>query len=143
MASDPQPGHLVPIVASLDGIHSRVPPLSAVSIDTKQAQSANWRSHLVHSRLIRIRFLLNELAMLRLSPSCTPCRVYGMCGLYHRDSESANSRKLSFRCLSFSENLQLPRVRVAWTLILGFRILVVSYPIYEASYRTCSLIVFI
>ena len=27
-------------------------------------------SHLVHSRLIRIRFLLDGLAMLRLSPSC-------------------------------------------------------------------------
>ncbi len=68
MASDPQLGHFMPIVASLDGIHSRV-PLLAVSIDTKQAQSANWHSHLVHSRLIRIRFLLDGLAMLRLSPS--------------------------------------------------------------------------
>ncbi len=40
MASDPQRGHLVPIVASLSGVHSRV-PLSAVSIDTKRAQSSN------------------------------------------------------------------------------------------------------
>ena len=81
MASDPQLGHLMPLVASLDGIHSRV-PLLTVSIDTKHAQSKKRRSHLVHSKLIRIRFLLDGLAMLRLSPSCTPCRVYGMCGPY-------------------------------------------------------------
>jgi hypothetical protein len=96
MASDPQWGHLMPIVASLAGIHSRV-PLSAVSIDTKHAQSSNWCLHLVHSRLIRIRFLLDRLAMLRLSPSCTIRRVYGMCGLYTRAAESWVHRKLGIQ----------------------------------------------
>jgi hypothetical protein len=43
MASDPQREHLVPIVALLAGIHSRVPPLPAVSIATKHTQSSNWR----------------------------------------------------------------------------------------------------
>ena len=89
MASDPQRGQLVPIVASLAGIHSRV-ALSAVSIDTKSAQSSNWRPHLVHSRLIRIRLLLDGLAILRLSPSCTMRRVYGMCGLYTRAAEKVS-----------------------------------------------------
>src|SRR5829696_403380 len=70
MASDPQRAHLVPIVASSAGIHSGA-PLSAVSIDTKDAQSTNWRPHLVHSRLIRIRLLLDGLATLGLSPSRT------------------------------------------------------------------------
>ena len=70
MASDPQRAHLVPIVASSAGIHSGA-PLSAVSIDTKHAQSTNLRPHLVHSRLIRIRLLLDGLATLGLSPSRT------------------------------------------------------------------------
>ena len=105
MASDPDPqrGHLVPIVASSAGIHSRA-PLSAVSIDTKHAQSTNWRPHLVHSRLIRIRLLLDGLATLGLSPSRTIAEIMACAVPIHElpragligssVSEKTSSRKL-------------------------------------------------
>ena len=109
MASDPQRAHLVPIVASSAGIHSGV-PLSAVSIDEKRAQSTNWRPHLVHSRLIRIRLLLDGLATLGLSPSRTIAEFMACAVPIHELPRAGLLGNWASGITEFSETLVGPRL---------------------------------